>query len=105
MSDVAVLTRHVDGVLFLANDAVSRQGPIRRAVRLLKQANAPVIGAVVNTSAGHKRDDGDDYGYMYQRGGYRRDPNADLGNGLAPHRPEHDDYLPTSVRGSDIGKR
>ena len=105
VSDVAVLTRHVDGVLFLANDAVSRQGPIRRAVRLLKQANAPVIGAVVNTSAGHKRDDGDDYGYMYQRGGYRRDPNADLGNGLAPHRPEHDDYLPTSVRGSDIGKR
>jgi tyrosine-protein kinase len=106
VSDVAVLTRHVDGVLFLADDAVSRQGPIRRAVRLLKQVEAPVIGAVVNTTPVHKRDSSGYYGsYMYSSGGYGRDPGAERGNGLAPHRPAEDDRLPTAVPGWDVRDR
>jgi receptor protein-tyrosine kinase len=82
VSDVAVLAKLVDGVLFLTNDVVSRRGPIRRAVRLLDQVDAPVIGTVVNATPVHQRDSYGDYGFHHRAGyGHHR---ADLGDDAAP---------------------
>jgi tyrosine-protein kinase len=97
VSDVAALTKHVDGVLFLTNDAESRQGAIQRAVRLLKQVDAPVIGAVVNGTPGRQWESSS----YYDLGGFY--PGATNQQDLS--RPDRvtDDKLP--VRGSDAGDR
>jgi Mrp family chromosome partitioning ATPase len=86
VSDVAVLTKHVDGVLFLTNDVVSRRGPIRRAVRLLGQVDAPVIGTVVNATPVHQRDGYGDYGFHHRIGyGHARAVEGDDAAPVATH--------------------
>ncbi len=66
VSDVAVLAAHVDGVVLLTNDEVSRQGTIRRTARLLRQVDAPVVGTIINESPA-RRGDAYDYDGQYLR--------------------------------------
>jgi Mrp family chromosome partitioning ATPase/capsular polysaccharide biosynthesis protein len=101
VGDVAVLTRHMDGVIFLTNDAMSRRGPIRRAVHLLTQVGAPVIGVVVNATSTRQPDGYAEYGGFYHRGGYGRDASVDRSNG---HSGDGG-IKPTAAQGSDAGDR
>ncbi len=80
VSDVAALTKHVDGVLFLTNDEISRRGPVRRAARLLTQIDAPVIGAVVNAAPIRHREA---HNY-YDLGGYYPSSIGDRGDRTTP---------------------
>jgi capsular exopolysaccharide synthesis family protein len=105
VSDVAVLTKHVDGVVFLANDVVSRRGAIRRAVRLLTQVDAPVIGMIVNATPAHQLDGYGDYGGYSGYGGYWGEEGVEGKNGSKRSGSPTADRPRTVARGADARDR
>jgi succinoglycan biosynthesis transport protein ExoP len=63
VTDALVLSNRVDGVLLVVGAGQTRRRHLQRAVELLGQAEAPVLGAVLNSATGHQRRR---YGYGYR---------------------------------------
>jgi capsular exopolysaccharide synthesis family protein len=51
-ADATLLTRHVDGVLYLLDVNSTRRGPARAGLAQLRSVRAPLIGVVLNRVAG-----------------------------------------------------
>jgi capsular exopolysaccharide synthesis family protein len=66
VTDALVLSGRVDGVVLVASAGSTRRRHLTRATEYLEQADAPVIGAVLNNSGQHIR-----YGY-YKKYDYSR---------------------------------
>lgn len=69
VSDSLLLGRLADAVIFIVKADATRRGIVANSFRQLKQAGAPVIGAVLN-QADTRRHSGFSYGYDYYKGGY-----------------------------------
>ncbi len=69
VTDALVLSGRVDATLLVAVAGATARAEVARTVELLRQVDAPLVGAVLNGVT----DEGS-YGYGYQ---YRRDPSAD----------------------------
>jgi capsular exopolysaccharide synthesis family protein len=67
VTDALVLSGRVDGVLLVASAGSTRRRHLTRATEYLDQADAPMIGAVLNNSGQHIR-----YGYYKSYGDGRR---------------------------------
>lgn len=68
VSDALVLARYVDAVLVVGRAGVTKRNTASRAVELLEQAGAPVIGMVVIGA-----EEGDGFDYAYRRYSHRTD--------------------------------
>jgi len=68
VTDAAVLSRHVDGVVLVARGHRTHRAIVRQAVRLFKDVNSHIVGVVLNAIDLNRRD----YGatYYYRRDGY-----------------------------------
>jgi non-specific protein-tyrosine kinase len=66
VTDALVLSGRVDGVVLVASAGSTRRRHLSRATEYLEQADAPIIGAVLNNSGQHIR-----YGY-YKKYDYSR---------------------------------
>jgi capsular exopolysaccharide synthesis family protein len=73
VTDAAVLSRRVEGVLLVVDAGKTRRGHLRQAVQQLEAANAHVIGVVLNRLS--PRSDGY-YTYYYYRHAYYLDESA-----------------------------
>lgn len=77
VTDAAIMSQLVDGVVVVARARRTQRGATRTALRILHEVNAPIIGVVLNAlDARHREYAGyRQYHYYYQ---YRRDdsPNA-----------------------------
>jgi non-specific protein-tyrosine kinase len=73
VTDALVVSRRVDGVLVVATAGLTSRRHLARGVELLKQAEAPAIGVVLN-GVGAEKGYGYEYRYHYyrQEGGSRR---------------------------------
>jgi capsular exopolysaccharide synthesis family protein len=60
VTDAAALARHVDGVVIVVDAGNTKRRALTRAVEMLRQVNAPLLGLVVNRGAEEAR-----YGYRY----------------------------------------
>jgi len=72
VTDALVLSGRVDGVVLVVGAGESRRRHLSRAVELLESAEAPVLGAVLNSTSSQKRGGG--YGYGYGGYGYDQGP-------------------------------
>jgi non-specific protein-tyrosine kinase len=70
VSDAVVLSSRVDGVLVIVKAGSTRRRHLSKAIDMLNQADAPIIGAVLNDAGRHVR-----YGY-YRRYGKGRKKRA-----------------------------
>jgi len=75
VSDAVALSRHVDGVLVVAQAGRTSAGNIRQMLANLEQVSAPVIGVVLNRARQNRRGD-TAYGYGYGYGGSYGNPVA-----------------------------
>jgi non-specific protein-tyrosine kinase len=91
VTDAVVLSARVDSVLMIVKAGRTRRRHLSRAMEMLSQADAPVIGAVLNDSGRHVR-----YGY-YQRYGTGKKKSRYYGRGREPRSVE----VPVSGNGSD----
>jgi capsular exopolysaccharide synthesis family protein len=76
VTDALVLSGRVDGVLMVASAGSTRRRHLTRATEYLEQADAPLIGAVLNNSGQHVRYGyykSYDYGRKRKKGGRRVD--------------------------------
>lgn len=69
VSDSLLLGRAVDAVIFLVKADSTPRMQVTTAIKSLRQAGAPLIGAVLN-QADTRRRSGFAYGYYYYQGGY-----------------------------------
>ncbi len=76
VTDAAVLSVWVDATLLLTTAGLTRRSQVREAVEVLRQAEAPLSGAVLNQVAAHE-------GY----GDYYVDAEDDRGRGRRRERP------------------
>jgi capsular exopolysaccharide synthesis family protein len=60
VTDGAALSRHVDGVLIVVEAGRTKKRALTRAVKLLRQVDAPILGIVLNRADAESR-----YGYSY----------------------------------------
>lgn len=65
VTDAQIVSRNVDGLLFVAAAGTTTKRGLARAVELLRQVDAPLIGTVLN-----RAEPNDSYGYGYGYGGY-----------------------------------
>ncbi len=65
VTDASVLAGRVDGVLLVVMAGTTTRRPLQRAVELLRQMQAPIVGVVL-TKAGGDTGYGYGYGYGYQ---------------------------------------
>jgi len=70
VSDALVLSSYVDATLLVANGSKTEQGDLRRALDLLAQVDARVVGTILNQV---KKGTGGTYGYGY---GYAAEATA-----------------------------
>lgn len=75
VSDAVALSRHVDGVLLVAQAGRVSLPQIRKSLATLEQVGAPVLGLVLN-KAKTKAVADDDYGYTYGQPAAKREPAA-----------------------------
>jgi len=73
VSDAAALSRHVDGVLVVAQAGQSTAPQVRHAIAALDQVDAPLIGIVLNKARLAAKDG---YGYGYGSTGASRKQNG-----------------------------
>lgn len=66
VSDALVMSRYVDATLLVANGSRTQQGELRRALELLQQVEARVVGTILNQV--RKNEGGYGYGYGYSYG-------------------------------------
>jgi capsular exopolysaccharide synthesis family protein len=69
VTDAAVLSARVDGVLVVATAGSTTGKEIARAVELLRQVDAPIVGVVLNGAPGDEA-----YGYKYEH--YGQEPET-----------------------------
>jgi polysaccharide biosynthesis transport protein len=99
VSDPLIVSKNVDATLVVARAGLTTKRSMRRAVEMLRQVNAPLIGTILN-KLGSKGSYGYDYGYGYSHGRYptyrsraymtrpTAPPNGDRENSLQrPARP------------------
>jgi non-specific protein-tyrosine kinase len=67
VTDAVVLANRVDSVLMIVKAGRTRRRHLSRSIEMLKQADAPIIGAVLNDSGRHVR-----YGYYRRYGNGRK---------------------------------
>jgi receptor protein-tyrosine kinase len=84
VTDAAVLSAYADATLLVATARKTRRRDFGRAVELLRQVEAPLVGSVLNgvTSEG---------GYGYGYGYYRYEPSEKVGNGATGNGSSHAD--------------
>jgi polysaccharide biosynthesis transport protein len=68
VTDSLVLSGRVDGVMLVVGAGQTRRRHLTRAVELLQQAEAPVLGTVLNATSAQHRGYGYGYGYGQDRG-------------------------------------
>jgi polysaccharide biosynthesis transport protein len=73
VADALILSGYVDAVLLVVAAGHTRRGELRRATEKLAQANAPVVGTVLNKATAQ---DGYGYGYGYGHGYHAYVPSA-----------------------------
>jgi polysaccharide biosynthesis transport protein len=85
VTDAAVLSSRVDGTVLVASAGSTTEKDLGRALELLRQVGAPIIGTVLNGVSA-------DGGYGYQYGYYAPDaPEKKATNGRkAPDKTKHD---------------
>lgn len=81
VTDAAVLSRRVEGVLLVVDAGKTRRGHLRQAIQQLEAANAHLMGVVLNRLS--PRSDGY-YTYYYYRHAYYLDESADMDLDEAP---------------------
>jgi len=74
VTDAAVLAPRMDAILMVATAGVTTRRELRRAVELLRQVDAPLVGTVLNGIA-------EEGGYGYGRGDYRYYGSSQASNG------------------------
>jgi receptor protein-tyrosine kinase len=86
VTDAAVLARRADALLLVATSGATTRRELSRAVEVLRQVDAPLVGTVLN---GVRAADGRGYGYgygYYRYGGYAAEgSNGKSGNGARRH--------------------
>ena len=85
VTDSLVLSGLVDATLMVAVAGGTTRKEAARAVELLRQVDAPLIGTVLN---GVRSDGSYGYGYDYQYYQYEQSPKAPLGKRRSGARPE-----------------
>lgn len=85
VSDALVLSSHVDATVLVANAARASTDDVRRAVELLEQVEARVVGTVLNQITSSRGGYGYGYGYGYgqdipTRGRFGRRKSASTGD-------------------------
>lgn len=70
VTDALVLSHRVDGVLIVVGVGQTRRRHLRAAVELLEQADAPILGGVLNASTGGQARRRYGYGYGVTRNPY-----------------------------------
>jgi receptor protein-tyrosine kinase len=70
VTDSLILSAYVDAVLLLGNAHHSSKHDVALAADLLRQVDAPLVGAILNSTTGES---GYGYGYGYGYGGYTKD--------------------------------
>jgi Mrp family chromosome partitioning ATPase len=74
VADAMILTSYADGVLLIVAAGQTRRADLQRATTRLAQANAPIVGTVLNKAVAPGRYGG--YGRYGQYGGYSYQPSA-----------------------------
>jgi capsular exopolysaccharide synthesis family protein len=74
VTDAAVLSRRVEGVLLVVNAGSTRRGHLKQAIQQLESANAHIMGLVLNKLS--SRSDGY-YSYYYYRHAYYLDESEE----------------------------
>lgn len=72
VTDAAVLSRHVKGVLVVVGAGVVRKEQVRKTLELLENVGADILGLILNRLPAMGNDS-----YSYYRDGYRPDPVDD----------------------------
>jgi receptor protein-tyrosine kinase len=87
VTDAAVLARRADALLIVATAGSTTRRELTRAVEMLHQVDAPLVGSVLNgVSAGRGRGYGYGYGYYRYSSYVAEGSNGKSGNG-ARHKP------------------
>lgn len=104
VTDAAALARHVDGVVVVVDAGNTKRRALTRAVEMLHQVKAPLLGLVVNRGAEEAR-----YGYSYtypatpRRAGRGRDKNSAPGPGVSAvpgaSGADHDELVVVAAAG------
>src|SRR5581483_4629837 len=89
VTDAAVLSTHADAVLLVASAGKSKRRDLVRAIELLSQINAPVVGTVLNQA-------GDSDTYTYYRYGYGYGYGSDVGRSKTAPPPRQGARSPGS---------
>jgi capsular exopolysaccharide synthesis family protein len=71
ISDALVIMRYVEAVVLVAYSGVTKKGELSRTIKILKQFESNVIGAVLN---GHSYERDSEYAYGYDYGYYNTSP-------------------------------
>ena len=71
VADAAILATRVDGTLLVVASGASSRKQVNRALELLGQVEAPLIGVVLNRAKGEAEFGGYGYAYRYGTYGYR----------------------------------
>lgn len=87
VADAAALSAWVDAALLVVAAGITTKKDLRRAIELLRLAEAPVVGTVLN-----RTEPGDTYGYGYgsprpEVRGHRERPQSKVVNGSSRSRP------------------
>lgn len=77
VSDALNLGQHVDSVLLLVRERVSKWRAVLRSVTLMTAVRLPIIGAVINDIGSHTPGYGYGYGYGYAYGDYYGESSKD----------------------------
>jgi non-specific protein-tyrosine kinase len=88
VTDAVVLSARVDSVLMIVKAGRTRRRHLTKSMEMLGQADAPMIGAVLNDAGRHVR-----YGYYYRYGRYgrrERTKSRYYGRHVAPQPVEMD---------------
>lgn len=78
VTDSVLLSRLVDGMMVLVSAQTTKRRDLHRAVEMLRQANAPLMGTIINRVPQGR---GYDYGYGYYYSGYGEDRSSTATNG------------------------
>lgn len=88
VADALIVSRWAQATLVVATQARTSRRGMRRALQLLRQVHAPLIGCVLNEAS--EKDDEYGYGYGYGYGYYGPDGNGN-GNGKSKRRRPRSD--------------
>jgi len=79
VTDSAIISSRVDGTLLVATAGTTTRKQLVRAVELLRQVGAPLVGSILNNAPSEGG-----YSYVYHRYEGRLDPKSSKTNGAQP---------------------